>query len=229
MVQLAVADMAISSSRLVLDDFEYRIRRKLMSVLFVGYLSGEIVGNHLKAKPRLLTLGEMAMVTSVFRAGITLTDVRVRKGPILPLQGRYAVTPMGEIYWPTKDYLEDYSFAETGFKHFFMHEMVHIWQYQMGMWVALRGACSLLVDYHYALTDDKVLSDYGMEQQASIIADYYVLRDFGYDAWSEVTKQKYKGSKPKNKQLVQDLWLKMYENTLHLFLKNPKDKKALFG
>jgi hypothetical protein len=35
--------------------------------------------------------------------------------------------------------------------------------------------------------------------------------------------------KSKNKHLVQDLWLKMYENTLHLFLKNPKDKKALFG
>ncbi|PIT13062.1 hypothetical protein BGI33_00080 [Snodgrassella alvi] len=188
-----------------------------------------MIGNHLKAKPRLLTLGEMAMVTSVFKAAITLTDVRVRKGPILPLQGEYAVTPMGEIYWPTKEYLEDYSLEKIDDKHFFMHEMVHVWQYQMGMWVALRGACSLLVDYHYALTDDKVLSDYGMEQQASIIADYYILRDFGYDHWLRKTKQKYKGNKPRNKQLVQDLWLKMYENTLRLFLKNPKDKKALFG
>ncbi|MCO6505473.1 MAG: hypothetical protein J6568_08695 [Snodgrassella sp.] len=85
------------------------------------------------------------------------------------------------------------------------------------------------MDYEYALADDKVLSDYGMEQQASIIADYYLLRDFGYDKWFEKTKQKYKGNKAKNKQLVQDLWLKMYENTLHLFLKNPHDKKALFG
>ncbi|PIT16559.1 hypothetical protein [Snodgrassella alvi] len=136
MVQLAVADMAITSSRLVLDDFEYRIRRKLMTGLLVGYLSGAIVGNHLKAKPRLLTLGEMAMVTSVFKAAITLTDVRVRKGPILPFQGVYKVTPMGEIYWPTKEYLEDYSTASLDFRHIFMHEMVHVWQYQMGMWVA---------------------------------------------------------------------------------------------
>ncbi|WP_239403128.1 hypothetical protein [Snodgrassella communis] len=32
--------------------------------------------------------------------------------------------------------------------------------------------------------------------------------------WHKVIKQKYKGGEPKNKQLVQDLWLKMYENTL---------------
>ena len=200
-----------------------------MLVLLVAYLSSEMIGNHLKAKPRLLTPGEMAMVTSVFKAAITLTDVRVRQGPILPFQGEYAVTPMGGIYYPIKEYLEDYSIARIEYRHLFIHEMVHIWQYQMGMWVALRGACSLLVDYHYTLADDKVLSDYGMEQQASIIADYYLLRDFGYDAWCDRTKQKYKGGEPKNKQLVQDLWLKMYENTLRLFLKNPQDKKALFG
>ncbi|PIT16560.1 hypothetical protein BGI33_04285 [Snodgrassella alvi] len=94
---------------------------------------------------------------------------------------------------------------------------------------SFRGACSLLVDYEYALTDDKVLSDYGMEQQASIIADYYLLRDFGYDKWFYYTNQKSKGAEPKNKQLIQEFWLKMYENTLRLFLKNPKDKKALFG
>ncbi|WP_239428284.1 hypothetical protein [Snodgrassella communis] len=200
-----------------------------MTGLLVGYLSGAIVGNHLKAKPRLLTVGEMAMVTSVFKAAITLTEVRVRNGPILPFQGVYKVTPMGEIYWPTKSYLKDYSTAPLDFRHIFMHEMVHVWQYQMGMFVVARGACSLFADYEYALTDDKVLSDYGMEQQASIIADYYILRDFGYDAWCDRTKQKYKGGEPKNKQLVKDLWLKMYANTLHLFLKNPKDKKALFG
>jgi hypothetical protein len=87
--------------------------------LFVGYLSGEIVENHLKAKPQLLTLGEMAMVTSVFKAAIMLTEVRVRKGAILPLQGEYTVTPMGEIYWSTKYYLEDYSTAPVDTKRFF--------------------------------------------------------------------------------------------------------------
>ncbi|WP_239351415.1 hypothetical protein [Snodgrassella communis] len=84
MIQLAVADIAITSSRLVLDDFGYYIGRKLMLVLLVAYLSSEMIGNHLKAKPRLLTVGEMAMVTSVFKTAITLTEVRVRKGPILP-------------------------------------------------------------------------------------------------------------------------------------------------
>jgi hypothetical protein len=224
MIQLAVVDIAITSSRLVLMILTIIIRRKLILVLLVA----GIIGNHLKAKLRLLTPGEMAMVSSVLKAAITLTNVRVRKGPILPFQGKYAVTPMGGIFYPKKLYLKDYSIAEIGDKHRFIHEMVHIWQYQMGVWVALWGACSLLVDYEYTLADGKVLSDYGMEQQASIIADYYLLRDFGYDYWFGLTRQKYKGSKPRNKQLVQDFWLKMYANTLHLFFKNSKDKKALF-
>jgi hypothetical protein len=80
MIQFAVVDIAITSSRLVLDDFDYYIRRKLILVLLVA----EIIGNHLKAKPRQLTQGEMAMVTSVFKTAITLTEVRVRKDPILP-------------------------------------------------------------------------------------------------------------------------------------------------
>lgn len=80
MIQLAVVGIAITSSRLVLDDFDYYIRRKLILVLLVA----EIIGNHLKAKTRLLTPGEMAMETSVFKTAITLTEVRVRKDPILP-------------------------------------------------------------------------------------------------------------------------------------------------
>lgn len=188
----------------------------------------ETASNHIKSQSRLLTPGEMSMVTSVFKNAIVLSQVRVRKGTLLPNQGKYAITPFGEIYWPQKYYSQDYSIKEFDDQHFFMHEMTHIWQFQMGMHVAMRGAFSLMADYEYALEENKLLSDYGMEQQACIIADYYILKNFGYDSWLQITNQKYKGSYPKNKQLVQQYWLKMYENTLCLFLKNPKDKKALF-
>lgn len=189
----------------------------------------ETASNHIKSQSRLLTPGEINMVTSVFKNAIVLSQVRVRNGTLLPYQGEYAITPFGEIYWPQKNYSRDYSIDRNDLKHFFMHEMTHIWQFQMGMKVAMRGAFSLMADYEYGLEESKLLSDYGMEQQASIIADYYILKHFDYDFWHKKTKQRPKGSNAKNKQFVQQYWLKMYENTLRLFLKNPKDKKALFG
>lgn len=189
----------------------------------------ETASNHIKSQSRLLTPGEISMVTSVFKNAIVLSQVRVRKGTLLPNQGKYAITPFGEIYWPQKYYSRDYSIEDFKLKHFYMHEMTHVWQYQMGMQVAMRGAFSLMADYKYRLEESKLLSDFGMEQQASIIADYYILKNYGYDFWLEKTNQKSKADNPKNILLEQQYWLKMYEDTLRLFLTNPKDKKALFG
>ncbi|MCX8748408.1 hypothetical protein J3U75_03285 [Snodgrassella sp. B3088] len=189
----------------------------------------ETASNHIKSQSRLLTPGEMSMVTSVFKSAIVLSQVRVRDGILLPHQGKYAITPFGGIYWPHEYYSRDYSIEPIRRKHFFMHEMTHVWQYQMGMQVALRGAFSLIANYEYGLKEGKLLSNYGMEQQASIIADYYALKNYGFNVWKEITNEEFKDSYPKSIQLVQKYWLKMYEDNLCLFLKNPKDKKAIFG
>ena len=68
-----------------------------------------------------------------------------------------------------------------------------------------------------------------MEQQASIIADYWCLKTVGYSDWHWLAREKYKGHLARNQQGMRNYWLKIYENTLRLFLKNPKDKKALSG
>jgi len=49
--------------------------------------------------------------------------------------------------------------------------MMHVWQHQKGMMVRTRGLFSWAVNYYYDLNGKK-LSDYGMEQQASIVSDY---------------------------------------------------------
>lgn len=156
-----------------------------------------------------------------------------RIGPILPNQGDYTVTPCGEIYFSNHKYVPDFS-KDTSLQgirkiHLFMHEMVHIWQFQMGLAVPILVLASGFVDYHYDLTNDKILSDYHMEQQASIISDYWCLKTFDYNAWYSLTYEKYKGRQARNQQGMRNYWLKIYENTLRLFLNNPKDKKALFG
>jgi len=69
--------------------------------------------------------------------------------------------------------------------HLFLHEMMHIWQHQHGMMVRLRGAFSWAVDYSYHL-DQQHLSDYGMEQQASKVSDYWLLKTYGFDPRSKL-------------------------------------------
>ncbi|UUZ53048.1 hypothetical protein LP419_29235 [Massilia sp. H-1] len=57
-----------------------------------------------------------------------------------------------------------------------MHEMVHVWQYQLGYPVRLRGAVRVGLSYDYELAPDKHLSDFNMEAQGDLLADYFALK-----------------------------------------------------
>ena len=60
--------------------------------------------------------------------------------------------------------------------------MSHVWQRERGMNVIARGLLSWAVSYHYKL-DNRKLRQYPMEQQAQIIADYFLLKKFGCKNW----------------------------------------------
>lgn len=73
-------------------------------------------------------------------------------------------------------YREDFS-ANSVFiedKYVFIHELGHVWQHQHGQWVRMRGAFSWAAEYTYKLDKEK-LTDYSLELQASILADYWLL------------------------------------------------------
>jgi hypothetical protein len=98
-----------------------------------------------------------------------------------------------------------------------MHEMTHVWQYQlgypvklMGLFVTSRGAPA----YRYTLTETSALCDYNMEQQGEIISDYYVICVLGNPSavWSA-------SNSSKSPELL--------AATLESFLRNPADKKHL--
>jgi hypothetical protein len=126
---------------------------------------------------RTMTAAEIAMSRLIFKDAVKYTTVKVHNGGYFGnLQWkRTAVTPNGEIYFNPEDFLEDFSNAEGWKKRWFIHEMVHVWQYQLGFWVKPHGFFSFLAPYLSLLTREKRLSDYGMEQQGEILADYYVL------------------------------------------------------
>lgn len=57
-----------------------------------------------------------------------------------------------------------------------MHEMVHVWQHQLGYAVRLRGAVRIGLSYDYELVPETTLADYNMEAQGELLADYFALK-----------------------------------------------------
>jgi hypothetical protein len=161
-------------------------------------------------RARPLAAGEIAMASTLFGDALDYTRVRVHNRPYLPfgLQPRNcAMTPNGSIYFHHSCFLADYSAAALTARHWFMHEMVHVWQHQLGYPVRLRGALRLGLTYRYALWEGAQLSDYNMEAQGELLADYFVLRHLGRQ---EAMRQRgYAGS------------VALFESVLQSFLSDP--------
>ena len=132
---------------------------------------------------RRLTEGEIAMTRTVFGDAVDYDKVWVHHHGWWLFMGKQdrntAVTPNGEMYYPKDIYRNDFSSKDDGLANaLFMHEMVHVWQYQMGYRVklnALRVTARGSSAYAYNLTPDSHLRDFNMEQQGNIMSDYYMI------------------------------------------------------
>lgn len=119
------------------------------------------------------------------------------------------IAPNGNIYPGKDVYRDNYALASDKMKHLFIHEMGHVWQNHTGQWVKTRAViahtCGYLNDtnpYLYNIHqtfgtktvkvvgfDGKTvsnvvpvvseLSDYNVESQAEIFADYWALKIMG--------------------------------------------------
>ncbi|MBL9020107.1 MAG: hypothetical protein JNL83_38330 [Myxococcales bacterium] len=131
---------------------------------------------------RALTSGEVALLRPLFEDSIDYTRVRVIDNSF-PLQPENVyMTPRGHIYAPGPLFQADFSAARSSLREVFVHEMTHVWQYENGM--DLVGAASVEFiknrgsyekAYPYELVAGRDLTEYGMEQQASIVEDYFAL------------------------------------------------------
>ncbi|ARJ41640.1 type IV secretion protein Rhs [Pantoea alhagi] len=136
---------------------------------------------------RLMTPGEINMAKTIFGNAIIYSRVWIHYDSYFPfgLQSQnVAMAPNGEIYMRDYLYAHDFSaISDIGKQHTFIHELTHVWQYQKGMWVRTRGLFSWAASYHYDFNENKYLHDYTMEQQAQIVADYFLLYRYGYGLW----------------------------------------------
>lgn len=95
---------------------------------------------------RKLTSGEIKMCQLIFKDAIDYSRVWIHIGGYLHSATGNAMTPAGEIMLPRSDYLKNSDFSQsTGdYRHWFIHEMVHVWQYQLGTpngWFGLKQLC----------------------------------------------------------------------------------------
>jgi hypothetical protein len=160
---------------------------------------------------RGLTPGEMQMASLLFGGALDLARVRVHGRRYLPLvqPKNCAMTPNGSIYFHPSCFLPDYAAGDPHTIHWFMHEMVHVWQHQLGYPVRLRGALRIGLSYRYELRPDATLADYNMEAQGDLLADYFALK---YMRNTRVMRQRrYAGQ------------LALYERVLARFLADPRD------
>ncbi len=173
-----------------------------------------------KAEDRSLTSGEIAMLRQVFGDAVNYTSVKIHNHGYWLLFGfqpdNTATAPNGQIYLPGQLFRQDFSTQSNDRAQLFVHEMTHVWQYQLGYPVKRVRGVRPNMTYGYTIDGRKRLCNYNMEAQGNIIADYFLLkvRQGGEDLY----ERKYRG---------QPHLLAVYEATLRDFLIQPGDMSNL--
>jgi hypothetical protein len=126
---------------------------------------------------RALTAAETELAFSVFGTALDPAPVTVRRRKWFWLQPRHiTMAPDGHIWCHPQGHVWQPCFAAQGLttQAFFIHELTHVWQHQSGINLILRRPP--FARYRYALQPGKALGDYGIEQQACIVADAFLAR-----------------------------------------------------
>jgi hypothetical protein len=163
---------------------------------------------------RALTANELALARPIFRDSIDYTRVRVLDAKYTFFQpDNTYMTPDGFIYAPGRLWRDDFASptSDIYMEAVFLHEMTHVWQYQSGKDLVAEGVATFATNlgayeraYAYELDAARDLLDYGMEQQASIVEDWFLI-----------------GKQYPPRRLVDRSAASRYPDVLHAFLANP--------
>ncbi len=126
---------------------------------------------------RALTDGEITLARSVFGGAIDYAKVRIalRKWAFFQPRGT-VMAPTGSIHFHPLGtrYRADFAAGGLDDQGLFIHEMVHVWQHQKGIFLPIvrHPFCR----YDYAIRPGLALHRYGIEQQAEIVRHTFLLR-----------------------------------------------------
>ena len=119
---------------------------------------------------RLLTHAEKQLAMSVFGTSIKLEHIQIVAHRLV--LKNYAISPNGNIYFHPENWCEDFTQDTILKQSWFIHELVHVWQYQQG--VKLIRTALFDRKYNYVLQQGKQFFQYGIEQQAQMVQDYFI-------------------------------------------------------
>ncbi len=136
---------------------------------------------------RKLTAGEITLAQSVYQNSLNYQNIRIHKGRLIPFfqHESVAMSPFGTMHFPSALYVDDFSTADQSKQHLFIHEMAHIWQFQLGLTLWLDGMiltakggyrANQCYAYEHRVGVCEHFSDFNMEQQADLIADWFIFR-----------------------------------------------------
>ncbi len=122
---------------------------------------------------RRLSPGEHRLCAQVFGAGLDAARVRIFSLPAWP---RPFVPTGGLVVWPAASALADFSTAPLWLRSVLVHELVHVWQAQQGVFLpfAKLRAGDGLAAYAYDLADGRPFSRLNIEQQAMVVQHAYL-------------------------------------------------------
>lgn len=126
---------------------------------------------------RVLTDAEITLARSVFGDAIDYGRVRINERKWWWFQPRkVTMAPDGALWFHPKGslYCDDFCQQELSVKGLFIHELVHVWQHQQGVFLPI--ARHPFCRYDYAIKPGWPLKRYGIEQQAEIVRHYFMLK-----------------------------------------------------
>ena len=131
---------------------------------------------------RSITSGERKLLYDVFQASLPYGILQVDANTENRGGEDNSITPLGIPYFSTRVWCADFSdktVCESN-QGLFIHEFVHVWQQyhfitklDAAVWLYVRHLGDYEKSYSYDLSDEDDLTDFNIEQQASIIEDWW--------------------------------------------------------
>ncbi len=151
-------------------------------------------GPHKSGRP--LTQRERELARSVFGNALDYDIIRIHNRKWWWFQSkRITMAPDGHLWFHPKNELfcEDFCDGHLQLQGLFIHELVHVWQHQKGIFLPLRRYP--FSRYSYSLKPGWKLDRYGIEQQAEIVRHIFLLRH-GYKVPGAPPLEQYDGILP---------------------------------
>ncbi|PSJ81338.1 type IV secretion protein Rhs [Neisseria iguanae] len=142
---------------------------------------------------RRLTANEINLARRVFSDSIDYARVKIYCGiPYLP-NINVAVAPNGHVFFPRQNCPADFTLAGQNYQMWLIHELTHVWQYQLGFKIWWAGILLMAVGGYvrrkaYMYPPPHTIahfSNLNMEQQADLIAHYFAARYLPHNAHTQ--------------------------------------------